>query len=172
MEYLEAAGKILALPGALATIVGIVWQFRRWQRPLDVEPNFSVRFGEDAHETIGTTITNRSKVPVYVVECYAKQAYSRPYVWRRHLEHPLARPTFYQVFRYRAVVFDLMKDKPLKLEAYQPVTLSHRVGSNMLSRFDGPLLQVEVTLSTGKRMLSKKLRIRGGDMPHLRDRSR
>lgn len=160
MEYLELAAKVLALPAAVGAFVGLWIQLRAWRRPLMIEAQFTRHFGEDGHETIEATVTNRSKASVYIVGCEGLQAYSDREVWRQHLANPLVHPRHYPVFRHRGIVFSLMKEKSVKLESQQQVVLSHRLGRDIMSRFDGPYLQIEVTLSTGRRVLSDKVKVR------------
>jgi hypothetical protein len=155
---LEFVGQnILNLIAALSAIIAVVFAVRKltqWILPIRVYPGIFV--GIDGN-FIRATITNRSSEPQFIISCRAMGTYPFSHIALIHIRNPFIRPRLYQNVRYGGVVYDLLEQGNIKMEALQPIELSHKLKEHPLSAVHTPYFIIEVKLSSGKIVKSNKM---------------
>ena len=152
-SILKVAGVITAL---IATLFALR-KFYKWLRPIHIEPSYTISFDNSDPNEIYAKIINRSTEPQYILRCSAKGTYSLRYILMTHIRNPLIRPSLYPNISYGGVVYDLMKGEAIKLELHQPVKLSCKIFDHPLNAMFTPYFFIEVELSSGRTVHSKKL---------------
>lgn len=159
MEFLGQFEGILkalaAVSGAVVTLIGVF----RWTRPLTVSPGVTISFDPTKNDEVFATIVNRTRAAQYVVSCVACGVHPWRIVVARFIRRPVLRVRLWPLLRYTGTVYEMLPSSPLKLEPQQPATVKAHVSEHPPGRFRSSLLQVEVTLSTGKKVRSHGLTI-------------
>ncbi len=151
---------ILKFAGVITALVATLFALRKlhqWVHPIHIEPSYTIFFDNSHLGEICAKIINRSAESQYILRCSARGIYSLPYILMSHIRNPLIRPSLYPNVWYSPVVFGLMKGEPIKLEPHQPVELSCKLFDHPLNAMFTPYFFVEVELSSGRTVRSKKL---------------
>jgi len=146
--------------GAVSAIVAAIFAARKfyyWIRPIRIEPSFKLVLDKPNKDEIGASIVNRSNESIYIINCVARGTYSSKYIIFRHLRHPLTPLRLFQNVRFSPVCYRLLNEDTLKLEPNQQVNLKCELYEHPLNAMYTPYFLIEVTLSSGKIIRSKKL---------------
>ena len=153
---------MLKVFGGISAITAALFAVRKtyqWLRPIRVEPSVRLVFDGSGPDEIRAKIINRSREAQYIVRCNARSTYSLFTIVMRHLRNPLVSPRLYPNIWFNAPSFSLLGSESLKLDPYEPVELWHRISRHPLSLFLTPMLQIEIQLSTGRMIRSRRLSV-------------
>lgn len=143
--------------GGTISLFFAIRKFYKWLLPIRLDIGYQINFGHDA-DKITAVITNKSLENQYITSCQARGTYYFKDKVMRHIRHPFAKPRFYKTMHYDTIVFSLMNDEPIKIEPMQQIMLCHhKSNSHPLSLLLAPFFMVELTLSSGRKVKSKKL---------------
>ena len=102
--------------GATLAAFFLLRQFKLWWRPIKLTAVVSRNYETADTEQIRAIITNISREPQLVVACNVLASYpARVALWR-HLKQPFMRPKFYHTLWYGPINFDLLSERPIRLE--------------------------------------------------------
>lgn len=147
----------LGIPSALAGAIYAIRKLYFWFRPLKIEPSVSMVFDNSGPDSIGVTITNRTQSVQYIRSCAARGTYPLKHILVRHLKRPLLSSRLFPTIWYGPVVYKMMDDSPIKLEPMELKKLKVSMHEHPLNAMHTPYFLVQVTLTTGRTMTSKKL---------------
>jgi len=143
--------------GVAAVISGFfaVRKFLGWLRPVTIYPTSSYRRGEP--DRLEAMLVNRSREPVYVMECRARGAYPLRKGVRAHLRHPFARPSRLKSLYFEVNTYEMLSGDAVRLEPAEPKVLQRNMMfKNPASAVPTPMLIIEVVLSSGKTVRSRR----------------
>ena len=146
--------------GAIAAFVAAVFAIRKlyyWIRPIRIEPSFKLNFDNSSNDEIGASVVNRSNESEFIIRCVAKGTYSLKHILLRHLKRPLTPPRLYPNIRFGPVNYSLMKEDSIKLEPKQIANMKCEMHVHPLNAMHTPYFLIEVQLSTGRVVRSKKI---------------
>lgn len=152
---------ILKSTGAVTAALIALRKLYQWLRPVHVEPSVTLFFDNSEPDKICAKIINRSGEPQYILQCSARGTYSLRYILMTHIRNPLIRPSLYPNVWYGGAVYDLMNGEPMKLDLHQPVELSCKLSDHPLNAMFTPYFFINVELSSGRTVRSKKLQAPG-----------
>jgi hypothetical protein len=147
--------------GAISATLAALFAARKfyyWMLPVRIGPSLKIVYEESNKDEIGASIVNRSNESIYITECFARGTYSFKYIVMRHFKHPLMPLRLYQNVRFSAVRYKLLNGENLKLEPNQQVNLKCVLSEHPLNSMYTPYFLVEVKLSSGRIIRSRKLR--------------
>lgn len=152
---------LLKYIGAISATLAALFAARKfyyWISPVKIRPSFKIVYEESNKDEIGASIVNHSSESIYITECFARGTYSFKYIIVKHLKHPLMPFRLYQNVRFSAVRYRLLAGENLKIEPNQPVNLKCILYEHPLNSMYTPYFLVEVKLSSGRIIRSRKLR--------------
>ena len=151
--FLKICGAISVIAAAFTILFK---GYRHWH-PIIASISCTIYAIKERPDSIAVTITNRSNVPVYIESCSVRCTYSIIEIVKRHLRQPFLRPSLYSNLRYNSCVYQLVEQKPIKLEPAEQTTLTNEIYEHPLNALYGPMLIAFVTLTTGRTVKSKKM---------------
>lgn len=155
---IESIAKIIGLISALVALPFAARKLYRYFKPIKVEPGFNYFFSEHEPSEVLCRITNLSHEAQYIVSCEAKGMNSYKYIFKKHLKKPLTAPRLYPCIWFGANSFRFIGENAQKIEPFQPINLEHKIsGENWLSAMLNPYFIIEVKLSSGKVVRSKRM---------------
>lgn len=147
--------ELKALLVSLITIIGAIYAFKCWRRPLRITSSYAVFHGPQLDE-VRATVTNMSSKTLYLKACRVRGVNTRSYIIKTHLQNPMIKPSLYGNVKYGALVIDMMSGAAVPLEPQQERKFTHTlVFNHSLNYFTNPLFQIEVELTNGKILHSK-----------------
>lgn len=154
---------VLAFFAGAATVVGGIFAFRKlygWIRPIKIHPSVMIRRKEIGADQVAAVLVNRSREPVYIVKCRARSAHPLKQALRTHMKHPFARPRMFQAIYYGPHVYELISEDKIRVEPDEPLFLTRdMVFNNPIFTVPTTMLAIEVVLSSGKKIRSKRFPI-------------
>jgi len=147
---------------AVPVITGIFLfrKFYGWLRPLRVSPSFTIRNSDRGPDQLGAEIINRSREPLYIVECKAISAHPLRQALKTHIKRPLTRPRLIRTIYFGVNAYDLIKGERIKLEPDEPLSVSREMTfPNPIFLVHTPMLAIEVVLSSGRKVRSRRFEI-------------
>jgi len=157
VQKMENVGRLLGLISALAAAIYAVRKFYFWLRPIVIEPSYTLILDNSGLDSISAKITNRSPSTQYLKSCVVRGTHPLKYILLRHLKSPFLSYKLYTNIWYGSTVYGLMGDTPIKLESLQLVTLKLNMYEHPLNAMYTPNFIVKVTLTSGRKISSKKL---------------
>ena len=151
---------VAAVAGVITAVLAAFFYMRKlyhWLRPIRVEPSIKMVYDDSAPDEIQAKIINRSREAQYVVRCVARSTYPLSTIMRKHVRSPMVSPRLYQNIWFNVPSFSLLGKESQKIEPFESVELRHRLSNHPLSFFLTPMFQVEVHLSTGRVIRSRRL---------------
>lgn len=153
----ENIGSVIVVLSAAIGLVFLIIQLRKKLCPVRVEASFRMIFDNSGPDEICAEITNTGNEPLYVVRCVARPTYSIATIICKHIYHPFTHPRLYDNIRYTGQSFNLIDEKPIKLEPNQQVKLIHRRSSHPLAPFLAPMFLIELELSSKRKFRSARI---------------
>jgi len=148
--------KILGTLTALVTAIFALKNLYKWLFPIHIQPGVHLSFVSNDEDEIYATITNRSNEPLYITSCSARGTYSLLRILKTHILNPLTKPRLYRNIRFAGASYDMLGNESQKIEPSQPIQLKHELVNHPLSAMHAPFFIVEVKLSSGRVLISKK----------------
>ena len=127
-------------------------------RPLRLSPAYQITFDDYSPGKIIAKVTNVSGEDQVLVQCKARSANSVFTSMYHHLKHPLKHPRLYQNIWFGPQCFNLLNKESVRLSPQEQKILTHQLSNYPLSLFLNSYMQIEVTLSNGRKFRSKRLK--------------
>jgi hypothetical protein len=131
-----------------------------WLRPIRVSPSVTIRNRDRGPDQLGAEIVNRSREPLYIVQCKAIGAHPLRQALKTHIKRPLTRPRLIRAIYFGVNAYDLMNGDRTKLDPDEPLSLSRDMTfPNPMFLVHTPMLVIEVVLSSGRKVRSQRFEI-------------
>lgn len=152
--FLKICGAISIIGAAAA----LLYKGFRWLRPVRVSISYTLNFDGRSRDSLTVMITNRCGWPVYVRDCSVRSTYPLSNLVVRHLRHPFLHPRLYPTLLYNGpTVYKFVGEEPTKLDSGQEVKLHREIQEHPLHALYGPMLIASVSLTSGRKVRSKRL---------------
>jgi len=155
---------IVAICGLITALAAAIYALRKlffWWRPIAIEPSFQLNLDGSRPDSMSARITNKSQSTQYLRSCVIRGTFPLKYILLRHLHNPFLSPRLYQNIWYSGAVYGLMEDSPIKLEPQQLVDLKLDIYEHPLNAMLTPYFVVKATLTSGRKISSKKMKAPG-----------
>ena len=152
----------LKIIGTVTVIAGAIFALRKlyqWVFPIKVTPTIHWPSDDLNRGAISAQVINRSSEAIFVVRCDAIGVRSKKHIIYAFKRRPFTPTRLYRNIFYGAMRFELLNEDPQKIEPYQPKIFEHRLSSHPLSFFDTSEFKIEVQLSSGRVVRSRKMMV-------------
>ena len=156
---IEAA---LKLVGAVPVIAGALFALRKmyqWVYPIKITPAIHFPRPGLKRGAISAEVINRSNEPVFIVRCEAVGIHSRIHIISSLIRRPFTHPRLYKAIRFGVMRFQLIGEEVQKLEPFELKRFEHKLSDLPLSFFSTNDFLIEVTLSTGRIIRSRRMMV-------------
>lgn len=150
---------ISQVAATMLSIVAVIEILRRiflWRKPCFLSISQTLRFNGEP-DSISVQITNRSSSAVYIKSCEVRSTQSVLNLFICHLKNPLLNPRLYQNLWYTGVVYQFVKDAPVKIEPGELVRQAIEICEHPLNAIYGPMLIAKAVTTTGKVVRSPRV---------------
>lgn len=156
-------GNAIAIAGGITGVIGAFFAVRKmylWAFPVKVSASVFMSFEREHSDQIEAKVTNRTNESLYITRCNALSAHTSARIIRAHVRKPFLNPRLYRTVWFGGQSYKMMASATVKIEPNQPAHFSYKLNFNVpLSIFLAPMVQVEVHLSSGRVIRSKKLSV-------------
>ncbi|MDX1370223.1 hypothetical protein [Pseudomonas sp.] len=142
---------------AVAVAIFAAVQLYKLLLPIHIQPIANLSFANKDEDEIRAIITNRSTDTQYITYCSARGMHSLLHIAKTHITHPFINPRLYKNFWFTGVSFDLIDNEPVEIHKSQPIELKRHFFDHPLSALHAPFFIVEINLSSGRLIRSKKI---------------
>lgn len=157
----------MSIPVAIASAVVVMVSaffalrtFWRWVFPVRIRASWFMSFEDGGADEIRADVINRSGESQYITRCRALSAHSFRRILTTHIRHPFIRPRLYPAVWFGMQTYELLGSTERRIEPYEIAHLAHKLNINFpLTRFLTPMFQIEVALSSGRTVRSKRLAV-------------
>lgn len=151
---------VIVSTGLVALIAAIYSVLKFWGslKPLRIEPCMHFNLESNNDDSIGAKVINRSKEPVYIIACHAKEAKKISRAVVTHLKNPFIKPSLYSCVWYGAKQYDLLHNKQIKLDPGDSIELRHALDlKSPMAGFMEPEFLIVAKLSSGRIVKSYRM---------------
>lgn len=156
----EIAKNVATVLGAAVAIVVATQKTTQYFSPIRVAGGIKIIYANSSPGEILATVVNQSSKPIYLQSCKAREV--------KNIKRLLIERTRCELYKkddnfrdeYDIKSYNLLKQKPLKLEPSELVNLSHKLYFNYpFAGFFNHHFVIEATLTNGRIFKSKRVKV-------------